>query len=257
MTSSLCWKASSQPRNADWVISGEASRGLREPANRSVKPLEADSQPACAGMLGESWRDRGTRFMKECLRGDSGRTIVTLTHLYCLRVDLPASRHLTWQRFSYGVHFRSSGSEHDHEETHFHQVVGRRCNRGRGRRIARFRQPAEDEDHAGAGLPAAESESAVQSERCGGHDRDRRRNHRHRRRRIEGHAVPVRRPTDRPRSAVYRTALAGHEPRLLLSGGTREDPCHRRARSCVVGHQGQSAEPAGARTARRHGAQLL
>ena len=62
---------------------------------------------------------------------------------------------------------------------------------------------------------------------------------------------------DRPRSAAHRTALAGHEPGILLSGGPREDPRHRRARSCVVGHQGQSPGPAGARIARRHGAQLL
>jgi hypothetical protein len=48
-----------------------------------------------------------------------------------------------------------------HEETHFPQVIGGRRNRGRGRHVACFRQPAEDEDHAGACIPAAQSESTV------------------------------------------------------------------------------------------------
>ena len=102
-----------------------------------------------------------------------------------------------------------------------------------------------------------ESEPAVQPERCGGHHRNRRRNHRHRRRRIERHAGPVRRQVDRPGSAVHRATLAGHEPGVLLSGRPREDPRHRRARSGVVGHQGESPGSAGTRVAGRHGPQLL
>ena len=120
-----------------------------------------------------------------------------------------------------------------------------------------FRRSAENEDHAGAGLPAAGSQPAFQPERRSGHHRNRRRDHRHRRRRIEGHAVPVRRQVDWPGPAVHRTSLAGHEPRLLLSRRPREDPCHRRARFSSVGHQRKSPGPARARIAGRHGAQLL
>src|ERR1700687_2556696 len=116
-----------------------------------------------------------------------------------------------------------------HEKTDFYQVFGNRRNRGSGWRSARLCRSSQNEDHAGASLPAAKSQPAIQSERCGGHYRDRRRNHRHRRRRLEGYAVPVRGQIDRQGSAAYRTALAGHEPVLLLSGGAREDACHRRA----------------------------
>ena len=66
-----------------------------------------------------------------------------------------------------------------------------------------------------------------------------------------------RRPADRPRSAVHRAALAGHDPRLLLSAGPREDP---RASARSIWRCGTSrakSRPAGARAARRHGAQLL
>ena len=212
--------------------------------HKSLYKVHKESVKDCGGWGAESY-----------VKGKTGASTKAFAAVrtFRRRVDLPlrAAYHdsLIWKsNIKTGV---------NHEKTDIYQVFGSRRNRGRGRCSARFRRASENEDHAGASLPAAQSKPAVQSERCGGHRRDRRRNHRHRRRRIEGHAGPVRRQIDRPRSAAYRTTLAGHEPGLLLSGGPREDPCHRRARPGVVGHQGEGAGPAGAPVTRRHGAQLL
>ena len=112
-------------------------------------------------------------------------------------------------------------------------------------------------DHARPHLHAAEPEPALQPEQHGRHGRDRHRDHRHRRRRLQGHARAVRRHAHRQESVPDRSDLAGDVHRLVLPAGPREDARAGRARSGALGHQGQSLEAAGARAARRHGAQLL
>ena len=102
------------------------------------------------------------------------------------------------------------------------------------------------------------SQSALQSERHGGHGRDRRRHHRHRRRRLPRHAGAVRRPADRTGPAVHRAPLAGH---------VRAPSSIRRAarRWTRIGAldlalwdiKGKVLEAARPRGAGRHGAQLL
>ena len=116
---------------------------------------------------------------------------------------------------------------------------------------------AQGQGDAGPHLQAARPEPALQSEQHGRDGRDEHRHHRHRRRRDEGHARAVRRHAHRPESVPHRGALAGGVYRVVLSAGPRESARTRRAGSRVVGHQGESAWPAGSRTARRRGPRLL
>src|SRR5580704_17458830 len=104
-----------------------------------------------------------------------------------------------------------------------------------------------NEDHAGAGVSASESEPAVQSERSCGHGGDRRGDHGNRRRWFQGYAGTMRGPADRPESATYRAPLAGHVACLLLCSWPRENARAWRIGLSAVGHPGQNLEPARAR----------
>ena len=136
--------------------------------------------------------------------------------------------------------------------------------RPRRRSGAGLRQPVrglggspEGQDHPRPHLPAAEPQPAVQPEQHGVHGRDRHRHHRHRGGRLERHARAVRRHADRQEPVPHRSDLAGGLHRLVLSARAREGARARRARPRALGHQGQGAEAAGARAARRHAAGLL